>query len=507
MLAIKMPWRFTNCAWEQSFTIWHSNIVFGKRAWILFASFPFQLAIFSIPQLGVVERLRLMVSCFGMVFMLHDFWSAAGSKPAPRNGGLTFAILVRLFLLGASHSFVTSGIHEVVHVENVLRWIIISSLGVGTFEEQIAWSGCVLGGRCFYLYSSDAHSKYDPISFIAICLHLFMMYLVLSSRRKEWCRVLATASFVLSGDPAGEQHARPEDPNWHDDYFTVEEWQKLAPVIEKEKKTMTVHGMNTVPAKTYDWIHTYKRLGEGAYGVVRVVKSRSNDSIRAMKISRVRKMKPKEHGSRTLLDSFVGNKESMTSEAMLLNILRHPNVVEFVEEVVLNHETHLVMELCDGGTLAQLIGTYGALDLEAVQWFTKNIAAGLHFLHRHGVSHRDLKPSNCLLTRSKQGVVLKLADFGFGSQNSCSREKSRVVGTPEYIAPEMGVRGASQRRMDIWALGVCVLEMMTCRTLLDLTGEHALLNNQVGGMGEVETGGLLGLGVMVVVMMKEGGWV
>lgn len=465
------PWKFTNDPWERSYTRWQSSMLLSKAPWIIIAAFPFQIAVYGLPKFSRAEGIKLAIPCLGIGMLLWAMWSAGKFKSPDRKTTQIFQVAMWLILFGASHGIVFSEAEDVGQLERTLRWIIVAALGMGTFEEQLIWCGCILGARFLYKYVTNTGNS--VVTWVLFSCHLMLMRGVYAFRRREWRRILATTTFtgILSSDYSAERSptGAPVDQAWHDDYFTAEEWKQIAPVVEREGEDMVKRGSNSNPVESYDWIHTYKRLGEGAYGVVRVVKSRTTGEIRAMKIARASKHSASEASKRN---------KKMTSEALLLRMLQHPNVVGFIEEVTLEQEAHLVMELCDGGSLAQLISTFGALDQPAVRWFTRNMVWGLQYLHRHGISHQDLKPGNCLLSRQGAGVALKLADLGLGTWKAGSRESSKVVGTPEYIAPETGAKSASRRRMDIWALGVCVLEMMTARTLIDLAGEHAQLCNQ-----------------------------
>eukprot|EP00287_Rhodomonas_sp_CCMP768_P024374 CAMPEP_0202846042 /NCGR_PEP_ID=MMETSP1389-20130828/71592_1 /ASSEMBLY_ACC=CAM_ASM_000865 /TAXON_ID=302021 /ORGANISM="Rhodomonas sp., Strain CCMP768" /LENGTH=312 /DNA_ID=CAMNT_0049523563 /DNA_START=25 /DNA_END=959 /DNA_ORIENTATION=- len=294
-----------------------------------------------------------------------------------------------------------------------------------------------------------------------------MMAHTFSSTRKLWQQNLAISTTYLPQiqDQRVHETSSPDNETWHDDYFRLTEWGSVKDVVAKEGEEMLLRGLQTSQATTYNWIHAHRRLGEGTYGSVRVVKNRLTGEINALKVVQKpragRGRKPDQHG------------RDMASEGALLRMLRHPHVVGFVEEVALEHEVHLVMELCDGGNLASLINRFGPLDLAAARWFTSGIVDGLQYLHRHGISHQDLKPANCLLARQPSAVVVKLADFGLCSWKAATAESSGWCGTPEYVAPEVASPHASRRRRDIWALGVCVLEMLTGRTLWDLDRRNA----------------------------------
>jgi hypothetical protein len=122
----------------------------------------------------------------------------------------------------------------------------------------------------------------------------------------------------------------------------------------------------------------------------------------------------------------------------------------------------IVMALYDGETLKQRIRR-GPVDASEAQAIITQLAAALDAAHRAGITHRDVKPANVLVTR--EGLV-KLLDFGVAKlatrtegEASLTREGG-VVGTVGYMAPEQLRGDAVDARVDLWALGVVLAEML-----------------------------------------------
>jgi serine/threonine protein kinase/Tol biopolymer transport system component len=163
-----------------------------------------------------------------------------------------------------------------------------------------------------------------------------------------------------------------------------------------------------------------------------------------------------------------------TREAQVLAALNHPNIAAIygLEESVGGNA--LVLELVEGPTLADRIGT-GPLPIEEVIGVGRQIAEALEAAHDKGIIHRDLKPANVKLTAN--GTV-KVLDFGLekvwegapDAQLSAAptltatldRERT-ILGTPAYMSPEQARGRTLDKRTDIWSFGCVLFEMLTGR--------------------------------------------
>jgi len=200
-----------------------------------------------------------------------------------------------------------------------------------------------------------------------------------------------------------------------------------------------------------DFLRDYEilgRIGSGGMGVVL--------QARDLKLNRVVALK-------FLPQTLYGgeaDKESLLKEARAISALDHPNICTIygLEESE-DGQLFIVMGYYDGGTLAGKIANGPVPVREAVGLIT-GIASGLAAAHAHNIVHRDIKPSNILLTR-QNGV--KIVDFGISkSISSDSETRSMTIsGTASYMAPEQLRGEAVDQRVDIWALGVTAVEMLT----------------------------------------------
>jgi len=171
-------------------------------------------------------------------------------------------------------------------------------------------------------------------------------------------------------------------------------------------------------------------------------------------------------------------------ELSVMEMLHHPNIVEYYGIEVHRDKVYIFEEFCQAGSLAELL-EHGRIEEEHVlQLYTMQLLEGLAYLHSQGVIHRDIKPDNILMNH--KGVI-KYVDFGAAkilARNQRSIVRSRRVpdglaphltgtvdannsltGTPMYMSPEV-IRNNQRGRegaMDIWSLGCVVLECSTGR--------------------------------------------
>ncbi|KAG0238384.1 hypothetical protein BGW42_005617 [Actinomortierella wolfii] len=151
-------------------------------------------------------------------------------------------------------------------------------------------------------------------------------------------------------------------------------------------------------------------------------------------------------------------------EIMVLQKLRHRNIVQFYRTHIQDNHIYLIMELAEKGTLAKAINK-GLLDWPTKTRLAHEVARGLEYIHQENVLHRDLKSANVLLTRHMKA---KLADFGLArirstvsSSLSMSSAGGGIIGTLEWIAPELfeADKPPYSTKTDVYALGVVMWEM------------------------------------------------
>ena len=137
------------------------------------------------------------------------------------------------------------------------------------------------------------------------------------------------------------------------------------------------------------------------------------------------------------------------------------NIVTYKGSVLRGSQLWVVMEYCGGGCVRTLLERVGPLDEDAVVHVAQGALLALQYLHRNGMIHRDLKAANLLLTEAGD---VKLADFGVASchaNGSVGRRRESLSGSPYWMAPEVIKGEPVDERVDIWALGITIVEMLT----------------------------------------------
>lgn len=178
---------------------------------------------------------------------------------------------------------------------------------------------------------------------------------------------------------------------------------------------------------------------------------------------------------------------SIKEEMTVLEMLNHPNVVQYYGVEVHRDKVNIFMEFCEGGSLAGLLEHGRIEDETVIQVYALQMFEGLAYLHEMGIVHRDIKPENILLDHNG---IIKFVDFGAAkviAKNSTKRAATRLnsmTGTPMYMSPEV-ITGNSTSRygaVDVWSLGCCVMEMATGRRpWANLDNEWAIMYHIAAG--------------------------
>ena len=164
------------------------------------------------------------------------------------------------------------------------------------------------------------------------------------------------------------------------------------------------------------------------------------------------------------------DRELVETEVAAMKNLKHPNVIEQVEcgqEMYIKADGrqrkvfYIVLELAAGGELFDFVANSGRFKENVARYYFKQILDGLDYCHSNGVTHRDLKPENLFLDGN---YTLKLGDFGFAGPVE-GRDDSgylrTILGTKNYMAPEIHLKQPYQgRTVDLFAAAIILFIMV-----------------------------------------------
>jgi len=159
-------------------------------------------------------------------------------------------------------------------------------------------------------------------------------------------------------------------------------------------------------------------------------------------------------------------RQRFLSEIDLLSRLKHPNIIQLLHAWTRKEDGKFVFitELLTSGTLSSYLRRIkGPVQKRVLVNWCKQILTGLEYLHSQSppVIHRDLKAENILVNgNTVPQATLKISDLGLATVKSANVVSS-VLGTPGWMAPELFEESGFDERVDIFAFGMCVLEIIT----------------------------------------------
>jgi serine/threonine protein kinase len=226
-----------------------------------------------------------------------------------------------------------------------------------------------------------------------------------------------------------------------------------------------------VLANRYQILH---RLGEGAMGAVY--------KARHVKVGRAFAVKVLH--ARLLQDPKIALR--FDREAELAGRLRHPNVIGVVDVGEIDGMRYMVMDYAEGPDLARLL-VEAPMPADRIIRLVRQMLEGLYHAHEQGLIHRDFKPENVIIERDSHGTETpRIVDFGIailrdGGETIDGQGRlttnGLVLGTPHYMAPEQAVADPIDHRIDLFAMGIVIYEMLCGRLPFDGNGAEVARAN------------------------------
>ncbi|KAI2782335.1 calcium/calmodulin-dependent protein kinase 1 [Daldinia loculata] len=188
-----------------------------------------------------------------------------------------------------------------------------------------------------------------------------------------------------------------------------------------------------------------RTLGAGTYGIVREADG-PNGKV-AIKI--------------ILKKNVKGNEQMVWDELDMLQRLKHPHIVRFVDWFESRDKWYIVTELATGGELFDRICEQGKFTEKDASQTIRQVLDAVSYLHDRNVVHRDLKPENLLYLSKDPDSDLVLADFGIAKMLDTKDEVlTTMAGSFGYAAPEVMLKKGHGKPVDMWSLGVITYTLL-----------------------------------------------
>ncbi|KAJ9444394.1 Serine/threonine-protein kinase Aurora-3 [Diplonema papillatum] len=186
------------------------------------------------------------------------------------------------------------------------------------------------------------------------------------------------------------------------------------------------------------------KMGEGLFGKVYVARVKKMKLVYAMKVLELRKIQP----------------DQLEKELIIHRELRHPHIVRLVTWFIDKAQAYIIIEWCNNGTVYNKMVSSGSrgFPAETAAKYTAQLAEAVQYLHSltPPILHRDIKPENAFLDMNDN---LKLGDFGCSAFMKNAKPRRTIVGTPDYLAPELCSKKCYGKALDAWTIGVFCFEM------------------------------------------------
>ncbi len=204
-------------------------------------------------------------------------------------------------------------------------------------------------------------------------------------------------------------------------------------------------------------------LGEGGMGQVYLAMHEAIEKKVALKV-----LRPEYSAKEDIVTRF-------QQEAISASRIKHPNVLEVFDFGTLDNGcAFLAMEFLSGNDVADELAQLGFIETNRAIRLMLQVCKALAAAHKAGVVHRDMKPDNIFLLKTEDGdEIVKIVDFGIAQlRNNEEEAKSQqprrrltktgmIFGTPEYMAPEQAAGKKADQRVDVYACGIILFEMLT----------------------------------------------
>ncbi|EGC39974.1 hypothetical protein DICPUDRAFT_91113 [Dictyostelium purpureum] len=301
-------------------------------------------------------------------------------------------------------------------------------------DEMLSWMKAVEKGSEYSTVSQPFNLKHE--------VHVdFNSATGFSGLPKEW-------EVILKSSNVSKQEVLDKPSEW----LSVLEFQagrtmdktksqQMSQLPDESNYTLSELVSKEDPTKIYK---NMTKIGEGAAGEVFVATSSKNNKRVAIKKIEINN----------------DNAKLLVTEIAIMKTSHHENIVNYIDSYIVgDKELWVAMEFMGGGCLTDILEAFDTVKMNEPQiaYVVRETLKALQYIHSLHRIHRDIKSDNILL--GSEGSV-KIADFGYAAQLTQKQQKrNTVVGTPYWMAPEL-IRGHDYGvKVDIWSLGIMMMEM------------------------------------------------
>ena len=208
-----------------------------------------------------------------------------------------------------------------------------------------------------------------------------------------------------------------------------------------------------------------KELGYGSYGRVYQVLDEKENKYYALKKIEFKEFSEEESNL-------------YENEAKLLSSIKNEHIVKYYDSSKDDDFFYILMEYCEGLDLKKFIKQYKSknekIDEKTIYNIVYDICLGIKEIHHNNLIHRDLKPENILIDKNN---AIKIGDFGISKllENN-NKYANTSVGTNNYMAPELIKGDKHNNKVDIWALGCIIYELLTLNVCFESKSLYGIID-------------------------------
>ena len=173
------------------------------------------------------------------------------------------------------------------------------------------------------------------------------------------------------------------------------------------------------------------------------------------------------------------NLYNISRESMILKEMSHINIIKFHRIFTYNQKFYIIMDFARGGELSSILSSNKPLKEEHAKNLFHQIYNAVCYIHSKNIIHRDLKPNNILFLDEEKTHII-IIDFGISGSSNGNQKELVKAGTQLYLPPEVltGVEFSSSTKIDIWALGIILYQMVEgCHPFENKNKKGSVINN------------------------------